>query len=185
MSFIPPIIQRDPLGLLGVLDLKSGGQRPQQLAEFVQPVLEMLPLYLASQARYGSGNTAANTALGAIIPLTVANPGASPPSGKLWFITTLAASRLITATSWLSFAAIVRPNTSVGLDLYLTGPAQGSFTATNQSNTQPHNDMLVARFQGLQVLRDEGDIAIKNGLGNSAVVNDPVYLTWSYVEVDV
>ena len=77
---IPPVIQRDPLGLLGFFNLKTGGIRPRQLAEFVQPTMELVEWYAAGNSRWVSG-TPGTYSLG-----FNAAAGLSPPTGKAWLI---------------------------------------------------------------------------------------------------
>lgn len=78
MSLAPPTVSKLPAGLLGYLQIKNGGRNPEQLATFLQPTLDLWPLYLALDRRTTS--TAFNIAsvnTQSVVPVT---------EGQAWWI---------------------------------------------------------------------------------------------------
>lgn len=83
-----------PTGLLGLLDIKSGGKYPGQLVDALAPVLDMLDWYASAQSEfvYGSGQYLVNTAVGTtLIPSTLPTNYANGttwavPNGEVYYV---------------------------------------------------------------------------------------------------
>ena len=79
---MPQLIQRPPLGLLGLLDSKAGGQNPNSLSDEVRPVVDLNSFY-GVQTRFSvnAALAAGAIAIGAnVFPVTLG----SPQTGQLW-----------------------------------------------------------------------------------------------------
>jgi len=174
MSYvIPAIIARDPIGLLGFLDTKTGGNRPQQLAEFVQPTLELRDWYAAGQAKYANGVTAA------LVAGQNALSNSSPPVAKGWWITRLWALANNTAVDWAAYG-IGLQNNAGGTTVLLAAGTSGRNGIIG--TTTP--DTCVVAWSGFAFLRDEGAIVVQ-GFNVAGAAVPPVNVLWEYVEVDL
>lgn len=78
-------INRAPQGLLGLLDLKTQGDNPAQLAAFVQATLELRDFY-ALQTRATLSQASTLTGLGIT---TGVFPNLLVPQGELWLVSAL------------------------------------------------------------------------------------------------
>jgi hypothetical protein len=77
-------IQVIPRGLLGMLQLKSGGNNPSQLNETVQPVIDLYPQYKESLAQYQPLGGIA-LASGAVGPNFFAPLAIIVPDNEIWW----------------------------------------------------------------------------------------------------
>lgn len=77
-------INRVPLGLLALLDMKSRGNNPRMLSAEVSSTVDLTPLYLQQNRRWRALNTTP-AAVGFFIVHTV-------PEGELWYINRIVAS---------------------------------------------------------------------------------------------
>ncbi len=82
---MPQVINRVPPGLLSLLDIKSMGVNPVQLADLLSPTIELADLYLQAIASPQSGLTAVLNATGAASPAT--GNSFRPGPGELWVVT--------------------------------------------------------------------------------------------------
>lgn len=76
----PTTIQRVPTGLLDMLGMQSTGVGPSEVAQLVQPVVDLGSLYLWDRVRVLTANTP---------NIASVNPFAStvtPPTGEQWFV---------------------------------------------------------------------------------------------------
>lgn len=82
-------VARYPAGLLGLLDLKTGGQSPPDFGSVLLPTLEAFPFYVNSliRNRTGSWSVAAGVSgfqlLGAVLTET------GPTDGHVWYVRNL------------------------------------------------------------------------------------------------
>lgn len=81
---MPYSFNRTPRGLLGLLDAKVQGRTPQELAEIVQPMLDMFPLWNAQLREAMSGQTAAAVPVG--ITALANGTLTGPPADELWYV---------------------------------------------------------------------------------------------------
>jgi hypothetical protein len=126
-----PNVTKLPLGLLGFLGIKTGGQYPSELLGSYQPVLDLLPLLIG--ANFEDLNPG-------LTPLPAAgnagsfSAGFATPQTEVW-ISTLFGARVTTGggEAWTGFLALRRfPVSSPSVvhplsDLYTVGASTGSF----------------------------------------------------------
>jgi hypothetical protein len=150
MSSIVPVIAREPLGLLSYLDTKTGGRRPQQLAEFVQPTLEMRLWYDEANVVTASGVTA-----GVGVGYNALTGFAGQPSqGSVWLVKRIWARAIVTAANFAAFGVgIARQSNSVTQLLALGEHASGGVIGALAGS-------VVARWEGELLLRNGGDICV-------------------------
>lgn len=80
-------IQVDPAGLLGLLQLKTGGANPAELLGAVRPTIEMLPLWLRQQERVRQANSGIALGPGSAAGFGVFSPNAIVvPENEWWFV---------------------------------------------------------------------------------------------------
>lgn len=123
---MPQLIQRAPLGLLGILDSKAGGQNPNALLDEVRPTVDVSTLYNVSQRL----SVNATIAAGAIVigtnlfPVTLSGP----QQGELWIVhraTVFATANFAAATFRFGLALIDSRNSSVSIMGTLISGAAG------------------------------------------------------------
>lgn len=163
---MPTAINRLPLGLLGFLGIKNGGQYPTDLNQVLQPVWDLQLLYASANSDILSQTTAVN-ALG-----TLSFTNLTVPNGEAWLVMQLdAKSTTLTAGQTLQHAIVITDpavttslvvsdsspvatngmRTAVGIqrDLWL-GPGFQIGTLTEQIAAGPINVTMgvrLARFQ--------------------------------------
>ena len=84
----PPVINRQPVGLLDFFGLKNGGQYPQQLATTLAPTIDLLRLYEADVEEFISDgvSVAAGGALGDFDFGGASSRPGIVPQNELWHI---------------------------------------------------------------------------------------------------
>lgn len=79
---MPQLIQRSPLGLLGLLDSKAGGQNPNTLLDEVRPVIDLTDAFSVAN-RFSQNSAIAGPVLGLnIFPTTLGEPD----PGEIWLM---------------------------------------------------------------------------------------------------
>lgn len=91
---MPGQINRQPLGLLGFLGIKNGGQYPIELLGGLASTWDMADLYLNAAAEHQTVGSAA-LALGSTTLFT-------PPQGEIWYVTAYSAFVNTAAASTLT-----------------------------------------------------------------------------------
>jgi len=117
---MPSAINRYPTGLLSMLDAKTGGATPGQLAQELISVIDTAEFYLVSRREWKLGSTAGNWAIGVNLDGTAT---LTVPPDEIWFCrafncvysATLAAGEIIQAQTMIRL-----PN---GFDFFL-GPVE-------------------------------------------------------------
>lgn len=152
-SIIPPIIARDLPGWLSFFDLKSGGQRPQQVAEFVQPTLEMFDWYAFGQKKIAQAFTVGPVALGM-------NYGHTVPSGKVWLVTALTVIGGHTNTDYAIWFPAYSPSTTLSVNFGVgVGDQPGARTDGGVIPGAAAFDVF-SSWRGRLLIRDEGGIGV-------------------------
>lgn len=84
---MPQPIQRNPYGLLSLLDSKAGGQNPNAILDELRPTVDLTD-FLAVQTRFSVNGAIAAPALGLnIAPVTLTEPDA----GEIWIMRAITA----------------------------------------------------------------------------------------------
>lgn len=96
---IAGILQVNPNGLLGLLQLKNRGQFPQRLDPNLQPTLELLDWYLQDNAAQVGESGLAIAAVGATVV-----PSLLVPAGEAWWVNDYVVSAQAAAGQTLEFA---------------------------------------------------------------------------------
>jgi len=80
---MPQLINRYPLGLLSLLDSKSGGYTPSGLLDVVQPTIDLTRFYIASDQSRASQVDQAVVGVG----FQTAGSNVVVPPGEFWLVT--------------------------------------------------------------------------------------------------
>lgn len=123
------IINRVPVGLLDLLDMKSRGQTPRELSSWTQAVVDIAPLYFSDLERAVASVDAGVNAIGLTTSLAV-------PQDEIWLVremsvsTSTGAGEAITFAPWL-FTTLNRPgggfySGAVGLPNTLAASSTGA-----------------------------------------------------------
>jgi len=80
-------IQPNPLGLLGLLDLKVLGRLPDELAGFVQPTLDAGPFYLNGRSEQSTAFVHSITLTTGTVGFSEFSPGTlRVPDDEVWYV---------------------------------------------------------------------------------------------------
>lgn len=121
-------IQIQPVGLLGLLQLKTLGRQPNDLGDAVIPQLDILGFYL--RARQESGPTA-RLGLPPLVEGWAALPPLTVPAGEWWFVHQYSPTVLFTNNNvQATMASAIRPwgrgaSAKMGAPQYFQGPGTG------------------------------------------------------------
>lgn len=74
-------LNRLPLGLLSLFDIKSGGRYPQHLGEVINPTMEMMTFIAASGC-----NEMFRTGVTNVVSVGIINMGVTVPADELWLV---------------------------------------------------------------------------------------------------
>lgn len=122
---MPQTIQRAPVGLLGMLDSKAGGQNPSLLLDEVGGVIDLTHLYAARLRRSRTSNVPiAALVLGVNIP-QAASDHMFVRDGEMWLVHAVTAEVTGNVLGTPNFSAGV----IAGAQFYMTGALSASATA--------------------------------------------------------
>jgi hypothetical protein len=122
---VPQNINRVPPGLLSLLDIKSLGVNPVQLADQMSPVIDLANLYLEAVSTARIGLTATVTTVGAKSPAT--GFSFQPGAGEIFVITKAAVAGSVVnpaATSYRVQACVY--DNALGPVLEVGNPVSGA-----------------------------------------------------------
>lgn len=142
-SWIGPI-QLIPPGLMGLLQLKQGGQLPSMLSKTVAPVVELRDWYLTARrvdelALFGGVPTVSLPSIGSK-PFVFGGNNATVPAGQIWWVEQMTIQ--VTGTGAIVATDLLR---------YAPGIIPGTGGALSQAVAPPTSDyLLVARSRAIR-----------------------------------
>lgn len=128
------IVNRVPVGLLDLLDMKSRGQTPRELSSQVQAGIDIAPLYYSDLEEAVAAVDAGVAAIGLTTSLAV-------PQDEIWFVrqmsvsTTTGAGEAISFAPWF-FTTLNRPgggfySGALGVPMVLAASSTGAAFSNN------------------------------------------------------
>lgn len=121
---MPLPINRVPPGLLSLLDTKSGGINPLQLADELSGSIELLDFYAATTNEYEYGDSVSTNAVGQLAPLG-AGDNMRVPAGEIWIVDYIAVrSGAVLGAATSVTAAVCLYNSSLGTVMYAGRPSR-------------------------------------------------------------
>lgn len=131
MSLTPPVIQRQPVGLLDFFGLKNGGQYPQTLAAVLAPIIDVHRLYELDIEEFISDgvSVACGTVLGPFDFGAAGNRPGIVPQNELWHVHEYSYQVAIPANCYASFIPAIQVqrrspiSPGVGRGTLVLGPA--------------------------------------------------------------
>lgn len=115
-----PNINKLPLGLLGFLGIKNGGEYPQELSNVLSPVWDLGPLYMNANAE------------NQVAALAIAGIGSQAfftvPNGEAWYVL-IASAATGTLGAGQTIELALQTTDAAGLVTVAVSPMSGSRTA--------------------------------------------------------
>lgn len=161
---MPSLINTPPIGLLGLLGIKSLGVNPSVLPDAVAPTVDLNALYLAAREELLSGATSAISTRGnwPVTNLVV-------PTNELWIVTSAvctAAAAVIAATTYKVRCAVY--DVQSGLP-YTTGDLT-TVTAGEIPAAPLRGPLIVRPGQGLSVFAESVTLGTASAMNVTARV---------------
>jgi hypothetical protein len=135
---VPGIINRVPVGLLSLLDMKTQGSNASELSGVLSTVLEAQDFYLSPLREYLTANSAAVGATG-VLPTTL-----TVPNGTIWLL------RAVCARFPIDVAVGATIEFTVG---YSPVPAGGFFALGNRSALSGAGTRPSSAWEGTYLLQ--------------------------------
>jgi len=146
---VPLPINRVPPGLLSLLDTKSGGVNPLQLADQLTGVIELTNLYALATGQQLLGTTAAVSSIGNFAPVAAGENFRALP-GELWYVPyiNVRMSAALGANEEITGALSIY-NTSLG-NLIWTGPTR-TFTGGQRASFSTDRPIVIGPNFGIGI----------------------------------
>lgn len=119
-------INRLPLGWLGFLGIKNGGQYPQDTSPILAPTFDLAEMYYSANSEYLAATNAA-AAIGGVTYFTV-------PNGETWWLLN-AAAQSVTLGAGQTVEFVLQTTDPGNLATIILSQAQGSRTVGARATT--------------------------------------------------
>lgn len=106
LGLTPPVMSKLPIGLLGFLGIKNGGQYPQTLGNVLLPQIELLDM-IASNYRVPSIFVSNPVAIG-FTPQTLNAVAVVVPPGELWYLMSASVSVFTGVGDSITCSSVIR-----------------------------------------------------------------------------